>query len=492
MTLTKRITELLQALSAGIPEREFCIQLGFLATLVGEPFYLYGRSGSGKSLVIDRLEAAFKNAKILKLGKREHELPEKIEGYDLIIFQSFDPFNEQNKNNVHIALDYRHKASLVISGDLRPEVALNRTEITDKISLIVTLPESISAGALCSLLQTQGDVTKTYVPVGLAVSPEEKAQWNEEIKKISLSEDTLFIIGEIAKICDENKIYVPIRKWLALSNIIKAAAFFNGRTETRITDTFFLGSPIWGRSTSNTVIVDSYKIIVRDRILKDIPNIIANPYDADDLLNRVHRILDTSDNKYDTKDFNGEPCVLYKINIAGEPAPLYVPSRYIETEQDFNPYNELRQEEKRVRCNFHGTSNCTISIDSAVKTIGLRTNMARGTQSSQLKPKGKFEDFGTLPTYILKENDPEVIESKKSQLADIRQEIKDAAENETRNLQKLRDVFGDIKASKDDLFCNKEFFKKSQEQVSELFDKTKVVISKIKEAHELIAGQNKY
>ena len=43
MTLTKRITELLQALSAGIPEREFCIQLGFLATLVGEPFYLYGK-----------------------------------------------------------------------------------------------------------------------------------------------------------------------------------------------------------------------------------------------------------------------------------------------------------------------------------------------------------------------------------------------------------------------------------------------------------------
>ena len=48
MTLTKRISELMQAITANIPEREFCIQLGFLATLVGKPFYLYGRSGSGR------------------------------------------------------------------------------------------------------------------------------------------------------------------------------------------------------------------------------------------------------------------------------------------------------------------------------------------------------------------------------------------------------------------------------------------------------------
>ena len=41
MTLTKRISELMQAITASIPEREFCIQLGFLTTLVGEPFYLY-------------------------------------------------------------------------------------------------------------------------------------------------------------------------------------------------------------------------------------------------------------------------------------------------------------------------------------------------------------------------------------------------------------------------------------------------------------------
>jgi MoxR-like ATPase len=145
-----------------------------------------------------------------------------------------------------------------------------------------------------------------------------------------------------------------------------------------------------------------------------------------------------------------------------------------------------------VRCNFHGTTSCTISIDSAVKTIGLRNTYARGLQGQQTKPQGKFEDFGTLPTYILMENAPEVIEQKKAQLADIRKEIQTAAERETKNLQTLRNVFNDIKASKDDLFCHKEFFKKAQEQVTELFESTKTIIGKIKEAHELIANQKTF
>lgn len=493
MTLTKRISELMNALSANIPEREFCIQLAFLTALVGEPFYLYGRSGSGKALILERLTAAFKNLKVLKMGKREHVLPEKLGAYDMIIFQSFNPFEETSKKNIHIAFDDREKASLVISGDIRPEVALNRIEITDKTTLIVALPESISPDALCGLLKKPGDAMATYIPAGLTVSAEERIQWNEEIKKIVLSDDTLYIIGEISKACNENNIYVPIRKWIGLTNIIKAAAFFNGRTETRITDTFFLGTPIWGRSTSNEAIIEKYKTTVRDRILKDIPDIINNPYDADNLLRRVSHILNTSNNLYETKLFNNEPCVLYKINIAGEPTPLYVPLHYVETDEEFNPYNEWRLEEKHVRCNYHGTSCCTISIDSSVKTVGLRNSMARGLQNGgQAKPLGKFEDFGTLPTYILLENAPEVIEQKKAELAEIRIEIQNAAEKEGKNLQKLKDIFAYVKTSKDDLFCHKEFFQKTQEKVADLFEKTKTIIGKIKEAHDMIASQKTY
>lgn len=488
MTLTKRISELLQALSAGIPEREFCLQLGFLTALVGEPFYLYGRSGSGKSLITDRIIAAFKGSKVLKIGKRETDIPEKLSTYDLVIFQSFDPMDESEKYNVQIALQDKEKSSLIISGDLRPEVALNRGEITDQITLTVALPDSISPSALCSLLKTRGDVTATYVPLGLAVSVEEKAQWNEEIKKVALSEDTLTVIGKVAEVCDQNNIYVPIRKWIALTNIIKAAAFFNGRTETRLTDSFFLGTPIWGRSTSNHTIVEKYKEIVYDCLLKDTPSSRENPYDAGALLARVKRIINTSNNLYETRMFNNEPCLYYKITIAGEPTPLYAPLRYIETDQDFHPYNELRQEEKKVRCNFRGTSNCTIAIDTAVKSTGLRNAAARSSTSNL---QGKFEEFATLPAYILKENDPDIIAQKNTQLEEIRKEIQGISEQEGKNLIALRDVYRNIKESKDDLFCHMAFFEEAQTEVKSLFERTADTINKIKEAHSLLASFGK-
>ena len=134
MTLTKRISELMTSLVTGIPEREFQIQLGFLATLLGESFYLYGRSGSGKALILERWIAAFKNAKALKVGSREQDMPVNLDSYDIIEFLTYDPRNENVKDNVTIALEDHGKASLILSGEMRPEDALCRGEIPPRKS----------------------------------------------------------------------------------------------------------------------------------------------------------------------------------------------------------------------------------------------------------------------------------------------------------------------------------------------------------------------
>ena len=481
MNLTTRIAELMKSLTTGIPEREFCIELAFLTTIVREPFYLYGRSGSGKAIVIDRLIAAFKNAKALRIGRRVQEIPSKLSDFDLIVFQSYDVTNERQKDSVQIALQDRAGTPIIISGDQRPEVALTRGEIVDKIALTVALPDSISADALCQLLTTPRDVTLTNVPENLAITPEEAAEWKEKINQIAFSPDALDMIGKLAELCDANNIYVSIKKWMVLSNIAKAAAFFNGRSEASLMDTFFLGTNIWGRTGSNKVIVDGYKQIAMEILLKNVPEILAERYDADDLLFRIDRLLNSSNNKYDTKEFNNETCVSYKVTIAGESTPLYVPIRYIETEGDFNPYNELRQVEKRVRCNYHGTSNCSIAIDSAVKGIGLRTNLVRSSNST-LKT-GKFEDYATLPTYILSENDPEIIAQKKAQREEIRKEVNEAMERESKTLLGLRDTYRNLKQNRNQLFCNQQLFDEILGQIKEKFDTTAALISKIKDAH---------
>jgi len=89
MALKQRITELMEQLSVGIPEREYCIQLAFLTMIIGEPFYIYGRSGSGKGIILDRLIAAFKDAKALKVGRRQQEVPSKLNAYDINVFKSY-------------------------------------------------------------------------------------------------------------------------------------------------------------------------------------------------------------------------------------------------------------------------------------------------------------------------------------------------------------------------------------------------------------------
>jgi len=488
MTLKQRISELMENLAKGIPEREYCIQLAFLTMIIGEPFYIYGRSGSGKAIILDRLIAAFKNAKPLKVGRRQQEVPSRFSAYDIIVFLSYDPSNTNMKNWVQIALQDRDRVPLVISGDIRPEVALTRGEIIDKLALTVSLPDSISAQSLCSLLTSPDDVTETHVNPDLTISKEEFALWDKAIQKVVFSQDSLTMIGRLAELCDRNNIYVSVKKWLVLSKIAKASAFFNERTETSIIDTFFLGTNIWGRTITNNIITEGFKNIAVEILLKDIPAVLAERYNTDDLLNRVKRNLFTSNNAYDTKEFAGETCVTYKVTIAGESTPLYVPLRYIETEEFFNPYNELRKIEPRVRCNFHNTTSCSISIDSSVKGVGLRASSMRQNNNVTFKST-KFEDYATLPTYILREDDPEIIAGKKAQIEEIRKEINEAMERESKNLIRLRDVYRDLKKRRNELFCNQRLFDEILEQIKDTFDKTSGIIGKIKEAHEMLVSK---
>ncbi len=480
MTLTKRISELVAALCTGVPERESCIQLGFLATVTGAPIYLYGRSGSGKSLIADRLAASYKNARVLKIGRRQEDFPTKLNGFDVIVFKNINIQDDELKENVHSAIHGRENASMILIGDQRPESTLSRLEITDHIVLTISLPERLSSKALCAILQDQTKNKEIHVPMGLALSQEELKQWNSEIQNITLSSDTLEIIGKLAELCDQNDVYVPIRKWIAFTNIIKAIAFFNGRTETRFTDAFFLGAPIWGKNSANTAIAENFCSMVESVLLKDLPEVLKQPYNAAATYSKVKTLLHSSNNLYETKMFNNEPCLSYRITIAGEPAPLYVPLRYMETDEDFNPFNELKQVETRVRCNYHGTSSCTISIDSSVKGVGLRSSMQRNSANP-----GKFEDFATLPSYILRENDPEVAAQKKARLDELKKEIAEQMDHQTKLLIALRDLYRNNKAYRDDLFCNTEIFDKLQTNLRNIFDSITAVATKIKETHEL-------
>lgn len=478
--MNNRIYDLLQALNKGIPEREFLIQIGFLAAITGEAFYVFGRSGSGRSVLVNRIAAAFSNAKVLKVNSRQENFPNKLETFDVLIFKDVDPTDENVRENLKRALREKGSSPLIITHDQRPETILHKADISDNITLTLAIPESLSPSALCEILQNQSAMTNMLIPEELTVTKEEVQFWNSEIKSVTLSKDTLEVIANIANIIDKNNIYISIRRWMRLANMIKAIAYFNGRTETHFTDTFFMATPIWGKATANAVITSEFPEVVKSMIIKNSNTNHEKEFDVHETYKKIRTLINSSNNLYDTKVFNNEPCLSYRITIAGEPAPLYVPLRYMETDEDFNPFNEIRQVETHVRCNFHGTSSCTISIDSAVKGIGLRSSMIRAKES------GKFEDFATLPSTILRENDPDVAAQKKEKLQELKKEAQSQMEVLTKYLTNLRDIYTKNKTFRDDMFCNHAFFDKIQNDVRELFDSTNTDAKKLKEALDLL------
>lgn len=476
MTLTERIALLLQKLSAGMPEREFWFQLAFLGIIINEPFYIFGRSGSGKSLLAKRLISCLRKPKLLSFGKKTTKYPDSISDRDLIIFNDFNPQDETLKQNLQIAMQEKGDIPLFILGDSRPESAMRLSGLADRITLTITLPESLSSNALCNLLQNQYSIETVKVEDALAVSTDERKQWLTYIKNVNLSKDTLDILGKMSEVADKNNLYISIRQWMSVSDLIRAIAFFNGRSRTTITDTFFLGTAIWGKTSTSRILTQNYNEILLRQLLKDIPDPFEEPIDLDALEEKIVTIAKSSNNCYDTRSFNGTPHLYYRITINGEPAHLYVPLEKIETNNDFHPFNELNQIETRVYCNYNGTSTCSIKIDTAAKGIN------RGTQT-RAASEIHYEDFAKLPTYIVKENDPELIGKKHEQLANYAKQLRDMSESENKKLMTFKYVYQQLKAAKDDLFINANILDKNQNTIRDMFDNSTRLLGKIKELH---------
>src|SRR5690606_31693542 len=97
------------------------------------------------------------------------------------------------------------------------------------------------------------------IPEEIQISFEEQEKWLIEIKKVKLSTETLHVISQVVSVCNKNHVYVSIQKWMSFALMVKSIAFFNQRSETTLTDTFFLGTSIWNRRIQSDILTEAYQ-----------------------------------------------------------------------------------------------------------------------------------------------------------------------------------------------------------------------------------------
>ena len=394
--LKQRITDLANAMSAGLHEREEHAAVILLAALSGQNIFLLGPPGTAKSLLARRLASVFDG-----VGPRFEYLmhrfstPEEIFGPVSIAELKKDNYMRKTDGflpKAHFAfLDEIWKSSPGILNTLltiiNEKIFRNGTE-TEKVplkALIAASNETPSAGEKSEGLDALYDrlIVRLYVsPVegadnfnqmltekpappdakcGSLIRDHEISEWRKKIQTVKLSQETKDIIkvirGELPKLekKPENQVYVSDRRWQQAAILLKAAAFFCDRKTTNMADTMLLQHCLWTTDDNRKKVMAVVEKAVKDNGFKSEINVADLSKDKDALEKDITKDLYYTEDVYKAYKVGGKSC--HKVEVYIEHRNHYDPSRerlalFMPCEQrgTFHPLNEKGDELQEFNC----------------------------------------------------------------------------------------------------------------------------------------------
>lgn len=280
--LQPRITNIIQAISIGMHEREEIMAVALLGALSGQNTFLFGPPGTAKSLISRRLACAFQEPSYFECLMNRFTEPSEVVGPVSVKALKEDKYTRKTEGYLPTAdfafLDEIWKSSPAILNTLltiiNEHIYRNGDEITqvplkaliaasnetpqenqglealyDRFIIRMLVPPIQLKQNFDDLLSAKPNASSVEISSDLLITQEEWMTWQKELHIVELSKETMNIIhlirNEFSEKSEELKVYVSDRRWQRAAMLMKASAYFCDRTETNHSDAMLLKYCLW-------------------------------------------------------------------------------------------------------------------------------------------------------------------------------------------------------------------------------------------------------
>ena len=465
MTTKERMTKIIGHLNGGIHEREETIAVAFLAALSDQNVFLFGPPGTAKSLIARRLSYAFETNGYFEYLMHRFSTPEDVFGPVSITELKKDNFLRKTEGFLPQSdfafLDEIWKSSPAILNTLltiiNEKLFRNGTEVEpaplkaliaasnetpppgqgldalyDRFLVRLNVPPMAAKENFERLLNAQPTRAELKLPDGLAIQHAEWEKWCEEIHAVKLSDKTQNIIHDIRLSFEEKgeelDVYVSDRRWQKSAILLKAAAFFCGRTETNLVDTLLLRHCLWTTKENCEEVRKIVENAVRNCGFETGINIRRIDDQKDELDKEINEELFHSEDVYETENLRGDEyfkCTTRLIQRhhyfpqQRESVSFYIPLEKMKSTDEFHPVDRQGNELAWIKCCFDGQGTCSISMHQQGENADLSYHQDHHWQNaSPFTPKVLFHKGDKK-----KKVNPRLIDSLRKAVQELAQEI---------------------------------------------------------------------
>jgi MoxR-like ATPase len=406
MSLQKRIKELVSSISTGMHEREEIIAVSLLGALCGQNTFLYGPPGTAKSLISRRIACAFDNPAYFEYLMNRFSTPEEVFGPVSIKALKEDHYVRKTDNylpkaefafldeiwksspailntlltliNEHIfrngeSIEKAPLKALIAASNETPDPNQGLDALYDRFIVRLMVGPIQQSVHFDKLLNSKPTEAKTPIPENLIVKPEEWRQWREKIHTVQLSKETMTIIHlireELEKNHEELKVYVSDRRWQRAAMLMKAAAFFNDRTETNHSDAVLLQHCLWTHEDNRQDVMDIVSSAIKEIGFDSGVSLADIDKNKEKLDKEIYKELFHTTDVYETKkiegiDFFNAHVEFTSHHYRNQTKELFIESSKINSKDKFHPTDSNGNIFDDITCEFDGQGTCRVNLDS--------------------------------------------------------------------------------------------------------------------------------